>query len=168
MTNHTKKIVETVNEADMADQISRRSFLRKASVAGIAATGAILGMSEEAAAQERASKTQATPGGAQAPCLEDRVVSRASTDAAYRKRLLANPTAVIRMEAGKAMPPDAKIVIVEETANTTYVVLPFVGEGGPGKLSGKDLELAAAGPRSWFRPKPCKCSSLSVCKGAGA
>jgi hypothetical protein len=152
MTNHTKNIVETVNEADTADQISRRSFLRKASVAGIAATGAILGMSEEAAAQERASKTQNPPGGSRALDLEQQIILRASTDVAYRKRLLANPTAVIRAEAGKVMPQDAKIVVVEESAKTIYLVLPFVGEAGPGKLSSKDLEIAAAKPGlSWFR-----------------
>jgi hypothetical protein len=167
MTNHNKNIVDTVNEADKADEVSRRSFISKASVVGIGLTGAILGMSEEAAAQERSNRPQSPSAGSQAIDLEDRIVSRASTDAAYRKRLLADPSAVVRAEAGKSMPKNVKVVVLEETADTLYVVLPFVGEAGPGKLSRKDLELAAASwPHwSWFRTCPaCRCSSLSVCK----
>jgi hypothetical protein len=94
--------------------------------------------------------------------LESQIILKALKDSKYRKRLIANPTKLIAEEFGKELPAGVTFKVIEETANTCYLVLPYVAAVEAKKLS--DADLLQAGPfRSWFRPCPCRCSSLSVC-----
>ena len=144
---------------------SRRSFIAKASAGGAVSIGAILGMAQQASAG-------AVPAGGarQEASAEDRIISRASSDPAYRRRLIDDPKGVIGEEVGRTMPPGVKFVVVQETADTAYVVLPYVPATGQARVPNSQLNGGAAGMaagpfRSWFRPCPCRCSSLSVCGG---
>ena len=81
-------------------EASRRSFIAKASAGGAVGIGAILGMSHAASAHPvRAASAR------QEASAEERIIARASTDAEYRRRLIANPHGVIGETVGSAMPP---------------------------------------------------------------
>lgn len=59
-----------------------------------------------------------------ADTLLEYVRSKAMQDEAFKQVLLANPKAVLSEELGKAIPDNVKITVVEETADTRYLVLP--------------------------------------------
>ena len=67
-------------------------------------------------------------------------------DEEFRRRLLEDPRATVKEELGTWLPEAVRIVAVEETADTIYLVLPDaspVGEGG--ELSDLDLEAVSGG-----------------------
>ncbi len=98
---------------------------------------------------------------------EHRIMERALKDEEYRKRLIADPTKVIGKEVGTALPPGVQFKVLQETADTVYLVLPYLPAVGAGRVSKSDLQgggaVGLAFTRSWFRRCPCRCSSLSVC-----
>ena len=160
---------EPVNKSGIAQgpqpdaESTRRSFIAKASAGGVVGLGAILGMAQEATAgvgrggREKASR---------APDPESRIVNRALTDAEYRRRLIADPRAVIGEEVGAALPANVRFKVVEETPETVYLVLPYLPPETRNRVSQRDLQEGALGmafTRSWIRSCPCGCSSLSVC-----
>ena len=82
--------------------------------------------------------------------MERRLIERSLQDDVFRQQLLADPRAIIEREIGTQLPEDLRVVAVEETADTIYLVLPStspVGEGGdtrgPGTRSG-------SGRRRWI------------------
>jgi hypothetical protein len=78
--------------------------------------------------------------------MERRLVQRSLEDDAFRQRLLEDPKAAVEQELGTRPPEDVRVVAVEETAQTIYLVLPSaspLGEGG--KLSDQELEAVAGG-----------------------
>jgi hypothetical protein len=89
--------------------------------------------------------TEASGGGRAE--VEQRLIKRNLQDEAFRIRLLADPRAVVEEELGTRFPGEVRIVAVEETADTIYLVLsstsPLGGEGG--ELSDWELEVVAGG-----------------------
>jgi Nitrile hydratase, alpha chain len=78
--------------------------------------------------------------------MERRLVQRSLEDDAFRQRLLADPKAAVEQELGTRLPDDVRVVAVEETAETIYLVLPSsspLGEGA--ELSDRELEAVAGG-----------------------
>jgi len=78
--------------------------------------------------------------------MERRLVGRSLEDDAFRQRLLEDPKAVAEQELGVRLPEEVRVVAVEETADTIYLVLPVappVGEDG--ELSDRELEAVAGG-----------------------
>jgi hypothetical protein len=78
--------------------------------------------------------------------MERRLVQRSLEDDAFRQRLLEDPKAAVEQELGTRLPEDVRVVAVEETAETIYLVLPSsspLGEGG--ELSDRELEAVAGG-----------------------
>ena len=73
------------------------------------------------------------------------VVAQAWSDDSYKQRLLTEPDAVMA-ERGLTPPADKQVRIVEDTADTVYVVLP----AKPTELSDEELDQAAGG----MGPKP--------------
>ena len=69
------------------------------------------------------------------------VVARAWRDAAFKRRLLADPMGVLR-ECGIPIPDGAEIRILEDTPECTYLVLP---RPPAEELDPRDLESAAGG-----------------------
>jgi hypothetical protein len=87
--------------------------------------------------------------------MEHRIVQRSIEDDAFRQRLLEDPKTAVEQELGSRLPEEVRVVAVEETADTIYLVLPSTpmagGEGG--ELSDQQLEsVAGAG---WF-DKTCQ------------
>ena len=78
--------------------------------------------------------------------MERRLIERSLQDDVFRQQLLADPRAIIEREIGTQLPEDLRVVAVEETADTIYLVLPStspVGEGGD--LADWALEAVAGG-----------------------
>ena len=78
--------------------------------------------------------------------MERRLVERSMEDESFRQRLLEDPRAVVEQELGTRLPEEVRVVAVEETTDTVYLVLPSaspVGEGS--ELSDRELGAVAGG-----------------------
>ena len=76
--------------------------------------------------------------------MESRLVQRSLEDKSFRQRLLADPKAAVEEELGTSLPEEVRVVALEETADTIYLVLPSASptvQGG--ELSDQDLEAVA-------------------------
>ena len=92
--------------------------------------------------------------------MERRLVERSLQDDAFRRSLLEEPKAAVEQELGTRLPEDVRVVAVEETADTIYLVLPSASpHGEAGELSDQDLE-AVAGGGTWTDPT---CASCDPC-----
>jgi hypothetical protein len=92
--------------------------------------------------------------------MERRIVEKCLRDDAFRQRLLADPKATLD-ELGTRIPDGVRVVAVEETADTIYLVLPSVSRvGESGEIHDQDLETVAGG-ESWT------CSGFTCGPGPG-
>jgi hypothetical protein len=86
--------------------------------------------------------SEAAAGGGARAELERRLIQRSLEDEDFKQQLLSEPKAIIEREIGTQLPERVRVVAVEETADTIYLVLPsaspLVGEGG--ELSDQLLE----------------------------
>jgi hypothetical protein len=69
------------------------------------------------------------------------VVARAWSDAAFKKRLLAQPTAVLK-EAGLAVPKGVQFKVVENTERLIHLILPPASRG---ELAEEELVAVVGG-----------------------
>ena len=86
-------------------------------------------------------------GGSGRAEMERRIIQRSIEDDAFRQQLLADPKAAVEQELGTQLPEEVRIVTVEETAETIYLVLPSTSMAGAegGELSDQQLESVAGG-----------------------
>jgi hypothetical protein len=75
--------------------------------------------------------------------IQDKVSQKAS-DPNFRKTLLANPKASLESLLGAEIPGSVKVKVIEETADSYYVVLPHVTQEGA-ELDDAALEKVAGG-----------------------
>lgn len=73
--------------------------------------------------------------------MEMQLIAKAQADKAFRQALLNDPKAAIEQELGGSLPQGMDIKVVEETADTLYLVLPST----EGQLSEADLDHVAGG-----------------------
>ena len=89
--------------------------------------------------------TEATSGGDRSE-MERRLVERSLQDEDFRRELLEDPKAAVEQELGTRLPEGVRVVAVEETTDTVYLVLPSASSAGEtGELSDLDLEAVAGG-----------------------
>jgi hypothetical protein len=83
--------------------------------------------------------------------MERRIVQRSIEDDAFRQRLIEDPKGALEQELGARLPKELRIMVVEETADTIYLVLPSTPMAGAegGALSDQELESVAGGVSSW-------------------
>jgi hypothetical protein len=90
--------------------------------------------------------TEASAGGGGRAEIERRLINRSLEDEDFRQSLLDDPKGTAEQELGSHLPESIEVRVVEESADTIYLVLPFtraVGEGG--ELSDEALEAVAGG-----------------------
>jgi hypothetical protein len=78
--------------------------------------------------------------------MERTIVQRSIEDEEFRQRLLDNPKRTMEQELGGQFSESVEVRVVEESADTIYLVLPSsspLGEGG--SLSDQELEAVAGG-----------------------
>ena len=83
--------------------------------------------------------------------VERRLIEKSLEDDAFRKKLLEDPKGAVEQELGTRLPEGVRVVAVEESADTIYLVLPstpMAGREGVA-LSDRDLEAVAGGGDTW-------------------
>jgi hypothetical protein len=76
--------------------------------------------------------------------IQDMLAKFAKKTPSYRAALLKNPKAVIEGQLNNKLPAAIKVKAVEETADTIYVVVPYVPQSGK-ELGDAALEQVAGG-----------------------
>jgi hypothetical protein len=103
--------------------------------------------------------TEASGGGLSRAEFERTLVRRSLEDDSFRRRLLDDPKGTVERELGTRLPEDVEVRVVEESAQTVYVVLPSasaVGEGG--EISDRELEAVAGGGLAEATGEPLTCA----------
>jgi Nitrile hydratase, alpha chain len=89
--------------------------------------------------------TEATGGGSRAE-MERRLIEKSLQHESFRQRLLDDPKGTIEQELETQLRESIEVRVVEESAQTIYLVLPSaspVGQGG--ELSDQELDAVAGG-----------------------
>ena len=73
--------------------------------------------------------------------MESRLVQRSIEDEAFRQRLIEDPKAAVEEELGRQLPEGVRVVAVEETSDTIYLVLPSTSTAGREDVALSDQEL---------------------------
>ena len=76
--------------------------------------------------------------------LWDKVVEQAQNNPKYLEALKADPRGLVEKQLGTAIPAGVNVKVIEETADTYYVVLPAITAEGA-ELTDSDLEKVAGG-----------------------
>jgi Nitrile hydratase, alpha chain len=79
--------------------------------------------------------------------MERRLVQRSIEEESFRQRLIEDPKGAVEDELGTRLPEEVRVVTVEETADTIYLVLPSTPIAGTEgvELSDRELESVAGG-----------------------
>ena len=79
--------------------------------------------------------------------MERRLIEKSMEDEAFRQRLIEDPKGAVEDELGTRLPKEVRVVAVEETAETIYLVLPSTPMAGAegGELSDQELQSVAGG-----------------------
>ena len=81
--------------------------------------------------------------------LEQQLIEKAMKDESFRKQLIENPGAAIEAVLERKIPESIKINVLEEDANTVYLILPQVSNQSS-EMELTDAELnAVAGGTIW-------------------
>jgi hypothetical protein len=56
--------------------------------------------------------------------MERRLIEKSLEDDAFRQRLIEDPKGILEEELGTRLPEEVRVVTVEETQDTIYLVLP--------------------------------------------
>jgi Nitrile hydratase, alpha chain len=79
--------------------------------------------------------------------MERKVVQRSMEDEDFRRRLIEDPKGAVEQELGARLPEGVRVVTMEESADTIYLVLPSTSMAGAEgvELSDQELESVAGG-----------------------
>jgi hypothetical protein len=76
--------------------------------------------------------------------MERRLIEKSLKDESFRQKLLSDPRAAVEEELGTRLPEEVRVVAVEETQDTIYLVLPSASSAGEtGELSDRELDSVA-------------------------
>ena len=78
--------------------------------------------------------------------IREQIAVRATKDEAFRRRITADPRAVLASEYSVHIPGSVQVRVIEDTPGTISIVLPARADGMQ-ELTDEELEAAAAG--SW-------------------
>lgn len=94
--------------------------------------------------------------------LMDKIVEQAQGNPEYYDELMKDPRNLMARQLGTSIPENVNIKVLEETADTYYVVLPYAPKEGA-ELSDADLEKVAGG----MLDKNCTHATLSTVVNLG-
>jgi hypothetical protein len=79
--------------------------------------------------------------------MERRLIEKSLEDESFRQRLIEDPKGAVEEELGRRLPEGVRVVAVEETQDTIYLVLPSTSMAGRegGELADPALESVAGG-----------------------
>jgi hypothetical protein len=92
--------------------------------------------------------------------MERRLIEKSVEDDAFRQRLIEDPKGAVEQELGTRLPEEVRVVTVEESADTIYLVLPAtpMAGGEAGELSEQELQSVAGG----WDPFPKDCNNTEL------
>jgi hypothetical protein len=73
--------------------------------------------------------------------VERRLIEKSVEDEAFRQRLMEDPKGAVEQELGTRLPEEVRVVTVEETQDTIYLVLPSTSMAGAERVELSDQEL---------------------------
>src|SRR5215207_1214808 len=73
--------------------------------------------------------------------MERRLIEKSVEDDAFRQRLIEDPKGAVEQELGTRLPEEVRVVVVEETQDTIYLVLPATPMAGDEGVELSDREL---------------------------
>ena len=76
--------------------------------------------------------------------INDIIAGFATANPEYRRALMANPKDVLARQMGQQLPDFLQVRVVQDTADTVHLVLPYAPQSGA-ELSDADLEMVAGG-----------------------
>jgi hypothetical protein len=76
--------------------------------------------------------------------LWDKVVEQAAKNPKYLAQLKSDPRGLMEKQLGTSIPKNVNVKVLEESADTYYIVLPAIAKEGA-ELSDSDLEKVAGG-----------------------
>jgi hypothetical protein len=82
--------------------------------------------------------------------MQDLLTKFAVNSPTYRDALLRDPKGILEKQFNKQLPATMKVKAVEDSADTVYIVVPFVPKSGQ-ELSDSSLEAVAGG----FKDNTC-------------
>jgi hypothetical protein len=96
--------------------------------------------------------------------VERRMIERSIEDEAFRQRLLEDPKGAVEEELGTRLPEEVRVVTVEETQDTIYLVLPGtpIADAEGVELSDQQLESVAGGTTA--APEAGGCTVSGPCQ----
>jgi hypothetical protein len=90
--------------------------------------------------------TEASGGPGSRGEWERKLIQRSLEDEEFRQRLLDDPKGTLEQELGGRFPESIEVRVVEESADTIYLVLPNASPLGEGEeISDQELEQVAGG-----------------------
>jgi hypothetical protein len=90
--------------------------------------------------------SEASASAARRAEVERTLVQRSLEDEDFRQTLLDDPKAAVEQEMETLLPEDVQVSVVEESAQTIYLVLPSASPLGQGEeISDRELEQVAGG-----------------------
>jgi hypothetical protein len=91
--------------------------------------------------------TEASGSGRTRSEMERTIVERSLEDEVFRQRLLDDPKGTVEQELGRGLPEGVQVRVVEESADTLYLVLPSASalDDRGDELSDQELEAVAGG-----------------------
>ena len=81
--------------------------------------------------------------------MERRIVQRSIEDEDFRQRLIEDPKGAVEQELGTRLPEEVRVVTVEETQDTIYLVLPSTPMAGGGGEELSDQQLESVSGAGW-------------------
>ena len=100
--------------------------------------------------------------------MERRLINRSMEDEDFRQRLLDDPKATVEQELATQLPEGVEVRVVQESAQTIYLVLPSASPLGQGEISDQDLEQVAGGGTVWdntCQGATCQGDWSNTCQG---
>jgi hypothetical protein len=95
---------------------------------------------------ERAMTQEGGAGGISRAEFERGLIERSMEDEEFRQRLLEDPKGTLEQELGRGLKESTEVRVVEESADTIYLVLPSTSVVGVSReLSEKELDAVAGG-----------------------